>query len=144
MKKQEVTDLVRQIFKEEITPTFLAMLHESESRITSMNDMMQKLVSACHDNQLMYDKHLSSLEQSRDRAQQQVSDMIKSNMALEANATATINSLREDSRYIVQGYKDELKSAKQMVNHANDALMRMAESGKSSSQGNKTEVTIGK
>lgn len=145
MRKQAVINLVRQIFKEEITPTFLLMLAESEKRLSEMQDITDKLAKAVQFNQEMYDKHISELEKSRDKAQTLASDLVKANMSLEANTTHIINALREDTGRIQEGYRTELHSAKNTIENLTEFIQHMAEAGNtSSSQGNKTEVNIGR
>lgn len=85
-------------------------------------------------NQEMYNVHIKSLKDSRDKCQTQINELIKANMEL----TNLIERLRADTKQIIQGYRDELQSAKGMYNRASEAYIRLAERPTN----NSTEVQI--
>ena len=112
------------------------MLRESEKRIDSTNSMVQQLAESITKNQDMSISLLKSME----KYQENISELIKANMEL----TKVMELNREDFRFTMQGYKDELQSAKQMYRRVSEAYMRMAE-GKTNTSGDsssKTDVNI--
>lgn len=113
MTKEEVKGLMKEVLMEELIPVFVKMLQESEERIKSTNEMVNKLTEVSANTIHMYDKHLASLERSRDSAQRSVEDLIKANLEL----TKAGEKSKEDCRFMIQGYKDELHSAKDMYNN---------------------------
>lgn len=137
MDRTEIKEIMKEIVREEVSPVFLELLKASEQRIDETNRMVQMLAKAAADNQAMYDKHLTSLEQARDCACRTAEELIKANMSL----TKLMEDYREDYRKIIQGYRDELQSAKHMYNRVSEAYIRIAEKPGS---GSTAEVTINK
>lgn len=136
MDRKEIHALVKSIILEDVSPIFIDMLRESEKRIDSTNSMVQQLAESITKNQDMSISLLKSME----KYQENISELIKANMEL----TKVMELNREDFRFTMQGYKDELQSAKQMYRRVSEAYMRMAEgkvkdSGSSKSQ---TDVNI--
>lgn len=108
--------------EEQIT-ALVNLLGKSEERIDNTNHMIGSLVEVVKANQEMYNIHLKSLKESRDKAQSQIDELIKANIEL----TNLVERLRADTKQIIQGYRDELQSAKAMYNRASEAYIRLAE-----------------
>lgn len=136
MDKKIVHDLVKKVISEDLIPIFSEMLQQSEKRIDDTNKMVRQLADSITKTQ-----ELSlSLIKNAENIQSSITDLIKANMEL----TKLMELNREDFRITMQGYRDELQSAKGMYRRVSEAYMRMAEakanaSGDSSS---KTDVNI--
>ena len=136
MDKKEIHALVKSIILEDVSPIFIDMLRKSEKRIDSTNSMVQQLAESITKNQDMSISLLKSME----KYQENISELIKANMEL----TKVMELNREDFRSTMQGYRDELQSAKGMYRRVSEAYMRMAE-GKTNTSGDsssKTDVNI--
>ena len=136
MDKKEIHALVKSIILEDVSPIFIDMLRKSEKRIDSTNSMVQQLAESITKNQDMSISLLKSME----KYQENISELIKANMEL----TKVMELNREDFRSTMQGYRDELQSAKGMNRRVSEAYMRMAE-GKTNTSGDsssKTDVNI--
>lgn len=136
MSKDEIKSIVRDIVGESLLPSFVKLLEESEKRIERTNEMIVSLADAAKHNQAMYDKHMSALEESRDRLVRNNEELIKANMKL----TSLVEEVKNDYKSLIQGYKDELQSAKAMYNRVSEAYVRIAET--KSSPGAKAEVRV--
>ncbi len=94
-----------------LQPTFLTMLKESEARIDRTNEIVEKLQGTCKDMMEIYDKHLTSLEHSRDQ-------LIENNYKLvENNGTL----LKE-----VENLRKELLGAKKDYHKLFDSFLDMS------------------
>ena len=136
MDRKEIHALVKSIILEDVSPIFIDMIRESEKRIDSTNSMVQQLAESITKNQDMSISLLKSME----KYQENISELIKANMEL----TKVMELNREDFRSTMQGYRDELQSAKGMYRRVSEAYMRMAE-GKTNTSGDsssKTDVNI--
>lgn len=141
MSKEDIEELVSNLVKTRIEPVYLKMLADSEKRVERISELMLTLAETCATNQAMYDKHLTSLEASRNKAQENNSDLIRANM----EQVKFMEQTRADYKAIIQGYRDELQSAKRMYQEMMGSYARVAESscsGKGTT--NKTEVTVQK
>ena len=107
MDEDELRRTLRGIIDEEIKPTFLQMLKESEHRIDETNKMIQRLAEMCLANQDTYDRHISVVENSRDRSQSSNAGLIAANKdhARQSERLLTeLGALREDFRKLQDAY----------------------------------------
>ena len=81
-----------------------ALVERSEERIDKTNEMIAALVDITNRNQEMYDKHLTSLEESRNAAQNNAMKSIETSR----NLTVMMENLREDYRTHLDSLRDEL------------------------------------
>lgn len=138
MTKEEVKSMMKEVLMEEIVPMLLKMLNESEARINSTNSMVCKFAEASSTNMALYDKHLASLERSRDSAQKSVEDLIKANLEL----TRASEKAKEDCRFMIQDYKDELHSAKDLYNNLLERYDRLNEKVSRSGKTTEAKATV--
>ena len=81
-----------------------ALVERSEERIDKTNEMIVSLVNITNRNQEMYDKHLTSLEKSRNAAQDNAMKSIETSR----NLTVMMENLSEDYRTHLDSLRDEL------------------------------------
>lgn len=98
MKESELPALLQRAMHEEMESSYCKMFGEL-SKATSA------LFKECGDIREMCDKHLTSVENARDKLQEALTLYIKH-----------MEGLREDYRATIQGYRDELHSAKDTIN----------------------------
>lgn len=139
MDRKEIKNIVKEAIHEDISSEFMKMLRDSEERINSTNSMINKLVETTASCQSMYNKHLESLEHSRDAALRSVEELIKANLEL----SRLLEQTKSDYKFIIQGYKDELHSAKDLYNNLLERYDRLNER-RSNKGGAKAMVEIKK
>lgn len=123
MDEDELRRTLRRIIDEEIKPTFLQMLKESEHRIDETNKMIQRLAEMCLTNQDTYDRHISVVENSRDRSQSSNAGLIAANKDLAQQLRlANENHARQSERLLT-----ELGALREDFRKLQDAYMRLAE-----------------
>lgn len=66
--KTIITETIEEFFENNIMATLLGLLKASEQRIDETNRMIQRMSEISSNYTDVYGKHLSSLEQSRDKA----------------------------------------------------------------------------
>lgn len=113
MKTEEIRELVIDVMRSEMC-----------GMIKCMQDLVKDFAAAAKDNREMYDKHLTSLEKARDRKQENVEALIK----ITQEQIRMYEQQREVNRERELSLRQELQSAKRMVNKYEDFAMRMAES----------------
>lgn len=86
----------------------LGLIEKSEARMEKTNDMVQTLAHTCARNTEVYDKHITSLEQSRDAAQKHASESIEESK----NLTTMLEKMRGDYQAQLAALKAELHSMK--------------------------------
>lgn len=82
------------------------LVEKSEVQINRTYEMVAELSQTCKQNTEVYDKHLSSLEMARDRAQQSATDSVE----VGKNLTDLLSKLREDYQAQLTALKAELHS----------------------------------
>lgn len=87
----------------------LTLVERSEARIDRTNEMVLSLSRTCERNIEMYDKHITSLQQSRQVAEENAA---KSTEACKALADA-INKLREDYEQKLEAVITEFSQSKE-------------------------------
>ena len=92
--EERIKSLISEVFETSLGQLCHKMLGMSESLLKMQQDLSQTI-----------DRHLQSLEKSRDLAQ----ETLKMNIQY-------MERLREDQRSASQGYRDELQSAKTIYN----------------------------
>lgn len=89
---------------EEMYDALVALVEKSEARIDKTNAMVDRLSNICERNTEIYDKHLTSLEESRDRAQENAAVSIE----VSKNLSDLMAVLRKDYQTQLSALKNEL------------------------------------
>lgn len=116
---------------ESLNDSMLELLARSEKRIDQTNSMIKTLAETCNKNMMMYDKHLESLEKSRDKAQ------CSNEMAMHANAE--LIKVVDDYRHALKRTRKELSESREDYRKLNEAFLRMADSMRVS---NNTDIKV--
>lgn len=127
---------VCQALKETVAPVFMDMLKESEGRIADTHEMVQKLADTCKANMEMYDKHLSSLEASRDRSQQSAAELVKTHREL----TEIVKAQRDDYTAAIADLKRRLERKEKEYEELMKSFIRLTD--KISLVGSSSSVTM--
>ncbi len=93
---------------DELRLELAALVERSEARIDKTNEMIASLVNITNRNQEMYDKHLTSLEESRNAAQDNAMKSIETSR----NLIVMMENLREDYRTHLDALRAEVESLK--------------------------------
>lgn len=109
MDTEEIKALVRETVQEAIAKDVLRIV--------------DKLSSVVESNQMMYDKHLSTLENARDAVQRENVKLIE----LIGDITRTMNEVRADNRAQIAAYREELHSAKAAIKESQERYFKFIE-----------------
>ncbi len=93
---------------ERLYENLLTLIERSEARIDKTNEMIQSLARTCERNIEIYDKHLTSLEESRNTAQENAEKSIEMSKSL----TDLLTNLRNDYQIHLNALKGELHMLK--------------------------------
>lgn len=107
---------------EQLYQNLLALVEKSEARIDRTNEMVQTLARTCEHNLNMYDKHLSSLEQSRNAALENATNSIN----VSKDLTGIVARLRDDYQSQVKALKQEIEDLKKEYREELNDLKRDA------------------
>lgn len=131
---------------EDLYINLLSLIERSEERIDRTNGMIEQLASTCAKNTEMYDKHLCSLEQSRNIAQENaaasievsknLSDMIA---LLRKDYQDQLTSLKAELHSLTNEYRKEMDEIRRDYKELSASYRRLAEHGIG---GSKSEVKI--
>lgn len=131
---------------EDLYNSLLTLVERSEARIDKTNEMVQQLTSTCARNTEMYDKHLTSLEESRNVAQENAARSIEVSKNLTELLTILRNdyqgqleSLRKELHTMKDEYRKEMREIRDDYRKLTDSYTRLAENG---AGGSKAEVKI--
>ena len=111
-----------EVLQESIIPVFCKLLADSEHRIDETNKMINRLSEVIDRMEQVFDRQIKVSEQSRDLAQENLKDVIRSNDKL----LHTIDKLSADAQENIRRYQEELQCAKQMVNKMHDEYKDLA------------------
>lgn len=121
---EDIRTTVQDVIQQEITPVLLKMLSDSDARIDRTNEMIKQLSDACKDMMSIYDKHLTSLEKSRDA-------LIDNNCSLVQNNGTLLKE--------VEHLRKELLEAKRDYHKLFDSFLLMSNTKQATST---TEVSV--
>lgn len=121
---------------EELLSTLTSLVEKSEARIDRTNAMIQQLTQICQNNIEVYDKHLTSLENSRNSAQESAMASLK----LSADLAGTIARLRDDYQAQILNLQKEAEEMRRDYKDLHASYRRLAER---SAGGTNAEVKIG-
>lgn len=121
---------------EQLQTTLLDLVEKSEARIDRTNAMIQQLTNTCQNSIEVYDKHLTSLEESRNVAQESAMASLK----LSTELTAIIARLRDDYQAQIVTLKTELQDIRCENKDLSSSYRRLAE--RFAASGSSAEVNI--
>lgn len=90
--------------EDELLKAVTLAYERSEERLDKTNEMIQMLAKTCSTNMEIYDKHLLSLEESRNIAEQNA----QRSMEICQSLSKTITNQRDDYRSHIGALRDEL------------------------------------
>lgn len=132
---------------EELLSTLTSLVEKSEARIDRTNAMIQQLTQICQNNIEVYDKHLTSLENSRNSAQESATASLKLSADLAGiiarlrdDYQAQITSLKAELHTLRDDYRKELEEMRRDYKDLHAPYRRLAER---SAGGTNAEVKIG-
>lgn len=132
---------------EELLSTLTSLVEKSEARIDRTNAMIQQLTQICQNNIEVYDKHLTSLENSRNSAQESAmaslklsADLAGTIARLRDDYQAQITSLKAELHTLRDNYRKELEEMRRDYKDLHASYRRLAER---SAGGTNAEVKIG-
>lgn len=132
--------LVRRIIDEEIKPTFLSMLYQSEKRIDRTNEMICQLADACKNIDDAYLGHITSLQRSRD-IQQQVNVNLREDLSRCSVERERLLGLLEKEIVEKDSLRRELHKAADRYTEMFEAYTRLSEISNASG-GSSSDVKI--
>lgn len=119
---------------EQLYQNLLALVEKSEARIDRTNEMVQTLARTCEHNLNMYDKHLSSLEQSRNAALENATNSINVSKDLTSivarlrdDYQSQVKSLQEQIDIMRKEYREEINDLKREAKEMTSSYRRLAE-----------------
>lgn len=119
---------------EQLYQNLLALVEKSEARIDRTNEMVQTLARTCEHNLNMYDKHLSSLEQSRNAALENATNSINVSKDLTSivarlrdDYQSQVKSLQEQIDTMRKEYREEINDLKREAKEMTSSYRRLAE-----------------
>ena len=116
MEKSEIESLARTVMHDEL----LSMVTEMSKQTQAL---VQELTELSRESREMYDRHILYMEKCRDESQRNVHELVQALKGL----TDLSEKRREDTQVLIQGYRDELQSAKNLYNRTVEAYQRLAE-----------------
>ena len=120
----------------------LTLLERSEARIDKLNNAAAQLADTCTKNIEMYDKHLTSLEHSRDEALTSVKNLTKLMRDMRDDYHAQVISLRNELHTLRDEYRKDLDCSRAEHRQLVQSLTKLAEQNGIKSGSSKAEVTI--
>lgn len=117
--RDEAKEEIRSALNEEIKPTFIKMLSESEERLRDTHEMVRILAETSKDNMDMYDSHLKSLENARDKAQE--------NLAKEIDHSSRLTTELHETHNEIRAIGDDLRAMRESFFRMENALQRAVE-----------------
>lgn len=121
---------------DELLSTLTSLVEKSEARIDRTNAMIQQLTQVCKNNIEVYDKHLTSLENSRNSAQ----DSATASLKLSTDLAGIITRLRDDYQAQIASKTKEIEDMQRDYKDLTASYRRLAERGLG---GSMAEVKIG-
>lgn len=113
---------VSKALRENVLSGLVSLVKQSGERMDRIDHIVSELSSSIHENHLMYDKHLTSLERCRDASVNNEKEHIKANgdMAHEIELIRkTLEELSEERKRIMDAYIDlsrTMSSTRQEMN----------------------------
>lgn len=112
----------------------LTLIERSEARIDKTNEMVQSLARTCERNIEIYDKHLTSLEVSRNTAQENAVKSIEMSKNLtdlltnlRSDYQTHLNSLRSELHMLKDEYRKEMEDIRKDYKDLSASYRRLAE-----------------